>query len=46
VADVPASVVDAYYRVRFGHREVTPDALHRLESSLDALEASLRAQHA
>ena len=46
VADVPSSVVDAFYRVRFGHREVTPTALHMLERSLDALEASLRAQHA
>ncbi|MEJ7637247.1 MAG: DUF4129 domain-containing protein, partial [Singulisphaera sp.] len=46
VADVPSSVVDAFYRVRFGHREVMPAALHVLEKSLDALEASLRAQHA
>ncbi len=46
VADVPSSVVDAFYRVRFGHREITPTALHLLETNLDALEASLRAQDA
>lgn len=46
VADVPSSVVNAFYRVRFGHQGVTPAALHVLEKSLDALEASLRAQHA
>jgi hypothetical protein len=46
VADVPSTVVEAFYRVRFGHREITPTALQMLERSLDALEASLRAQHA
>jgi hypothetical protein len=43
VADVPPLVVAAYYSVRFGHRELTPGALERLESRLDALEASLNA---
>ncbi len=46
VADVPSSVVEAFYRVRFGRLEVTPAALQVLEQSLDALEASLHAQHA
>jgi hypothetical protein len=43
VADVPPLVVDAYYRVRFGHRELTPAILEQLERRLDALEASLQA---
>jgi transglutaminase-like putative cysteine protease len=42
VADVPAQVVDAFYRVRFGQQELTPEALRHLEGRLDALEASLQ----
>src|SRR3954469_1899151 len=43
VADVPPLVVAAYYRVRFGHREIPPKLLEQLEHRLDALEASLHA---
>jgi transglutaminase-like putative cysteine protease len=43
VADVPPLVVAAYYGVRFGHRELTPATLERLDRRLDALEASLNA---
>jgi transglutaminase-like putative cysteine protease len=43
VADVPPLVVAAYYSVRFGHSELKPGALERLERRLDALEASLNA---
>jgi transglutaminase-like putative cysteine protease len=43
VADVPPLVVAAYYGVRFGHRELSPAALERLDRRLDALEASLNA---
>jgi hypothetical protein len=43
VADVPRLVVDAFYRVRFGHLDLSPGVLTDLESRLDALEASLRA---
>lgn len=46
VADVPRLVVDAFYRVRFGHRTLTPDVLTTLEARLDALEASLRSKNA
>jgi transglutaminase-like putative cysteine protease len=42
VADVPRLVVQAFYRIRFGHRDLAPGALHDLEVRLDALEASLR----
>jgi hypothetical protein len=41
VADVPPLVVAAYYRVRFGHRDLPPALLEQLERRLDALEASL-----
>ncbi|MDR3639101.1 MAG: DUF3488 and transglutaminase-like domain-containing protein [Isosphaeraceae bacterium] len=44
VAEVPASVVDAFYHIRFGHRDLEPDALARLERSLDALENQLRSE--
>jgi hypothetical protein len=43
VADVPRLVVRAFYRVRFGHRDLAPEARRDLEVGLDALEASLRA---
>ena len=41
VADVPQQVVDAFYRVRFGHLELEPASLQELDARLDALEASL-----
>jgi len=43
VADVPGLVVDAFYRVRFGHLDLSPSALTTLEERLDALEARLAA---
>ncbi len=43
VADVPSLVVQAFYRIRFGHLDLAPGAMHDLEVRLDALEASLRA---
>lgn len=43
VADVPTLVVAAYYRVRFGKRDISPAALEQLDRRLDALEASLHA---
>lgn len=45
VADVPRLVVDAFYRVRFGHLTLSPDVLTNLEARLDALEASLRSKN-
>ncbi|HMB03732.1 MAG TPA: DUF4129 domain-containing protein [Isosphaeraceae bacterium] len=42
VADVPRQVVEAFYRVRFGRRDLAPGALRDLEGRLDALEARLR----
>jgi hypothetical protein len=44
LADVPKEVVDAFYRVRFGHLELAPASLAELDSRLDALEASLNHQ--
>jgi transglutaminase-like putative cysteine protease len=41
VADVPQQVVDAFYRVRFGHLELEPTSLEELDGRLDALESSL-----
>lgn len=41
VADVPHEVVDAFYRVRFGHLDLDPQSLQELDARLDALEASL-----
>ena len=41
VADVPKEVVDAFYRVRFGHLELPSTSLAELDSRLDELEASL-----
>jgi transglutaminase-like putative cysteine protease len=46
VADVPRLVVEAFYRVRFGHLELGADVLQQLDSRLDALEASLQASQA
>jgi transglutaminase-like putative cysteine protease len=42
MADVPRQVVDAFYRVRFGHLEIEPDSLQQLDARLDALETSLK----
>jgi protein-glutamine gamma-glutamyltransferase len=41
VAEVPQQVVEAFYRVRFGHLELEPASLEELDARLDALEASL-----
>ncbi len=41
VADVPGLVVDAFYSVRFGERDLPPGATETLESRLDALENTL-----
>jgi hypothetical protein len=41
VADVPQKIVDAFYQVRFGHRELDSESLNELESSLDVLESRL-----
>ncbi len=41
VAEVPQQVVEAFYRVRFGHLDLDPDSLHDLDTRLDSLEASL-----
>jgi hypothetical protein len=42
VAGVPRQVVDAFYRVRFGHLELEPATLQDLDDRLDALEAGLK----
>jgi hypothetical protein len=42
VAEVPGMIVDAFYRVRFGHLELPPQTLNRLEERLDALDQSLK----
>ncbi len=41
VAEVPQEVVEAFYRVRFGHLDLEPASLQELDARLDALEASL-----
>jgi hypothetical protein len=41
VAEVPQRVVEAFYRVRFGHGELDPDTLQGLESDLDQLQSRL-----
>src|SRR5262249_55763679 len=46
VAEVPALVVDAFYRVRFGHLDLDPEDLRIVESRLDELEATLHARQA
>lgn len=46
VAEVPALVVDAFYRVRFGHLDLDSEDLRILESRLDELEATLHATQA
>ena len=44
VAQVPGQVVNAFYRVRFGHLELEPASLEELDARLDALEASLKSR--
>ena len=39
--ELPPQVVEAFYRVRFGHRELPLEDLGRLDARLDALEAGL-----
>ena len=46
VADVPRLVVEAFYRVRFGHGELPVPVVANLDSRLNALEESLRASQA
>jgi transglutaminase-like putative cysteine protease len=41
LGDIPRQVVEAFYRVRFGHLDLPPDALSRLEARLDTLDAGL-----
>jgi transglutaminase-like putative cysteine protease len=41
VAGLPQKIVDAFYQVRFGHRDLSPEALGELESCLDALQDKL-----
>jgi len=43
LAEVPRLVVEAFYRVRFGHLDLSPQSAALLESRIDALEASLTA---
>jgi hypothetical protein len=40
-SDVPLQVVDAFYRVRFGHLELEPASLQQLDDRLDQLDACL-----
>jgi hypothetical protein len=42
VADVPREVVDAYYRIRFGHLPLEPESLEAINGRLDALEMRLK----
>ncbi len=42
VVEVPAQVVNAFYRVRFGHLELEPASLEELDARLDELEASMK----
>jgi protein-glutamine gamma-glutamyltransferase len=42
VSGVPQHVVDAFYRVRFGHLVLEPAHLAELNSQLDSLESSLK----
>jgi transglutaminase-like putative cysteine protease len=41
VADVPERVVDAFYRVRFGHLDLDPDTMNALETELDLLQSRM-----
>jgi transglutaminase-like putative cysteine protease len=42
VCNVPQHIVDAFYRVRFGHLELEPAYLSELNGQLDFLESSLK----
>ena len=42
VANVPREVVEAFYRIRFGHFQLEPDYLDALNGRLDALELRLK----
>jgi hypothetical protein len=42
VSDVPQQVVEAFYRVRFGHLELAPASLQALNARLDSLENRLK----
>ncbi len=42
LAEVSSQVVDAFYLVRFGHRELDPSTLKRLENRLNDLELGLK----
>ncbi len=42
LAQIPTAIVEAFYRVRFGHHALDPEDLRDLEGRLDALEAHLR----
>ncbi|WP_250846917.1 DUF3488 and transglutaminase-like domain-containing protein [Aquisphaera insulae] len=42
MAAVPGRIVEAFYRVRFGSRELTPETLTELEGQLDLLEERMR----
>jgi transglutaminase-like putative cysteine protease len=41
IAELPEKVVEAFYQVRFGRRELSPETLAELEKGLDLLEARL-----
>ena len=41
VAEVPQKIVEAFYRVRFGHRDLDPATLKELEENLDLLQTRL-----
>jgi transglutaminase-like putative cysteine protease len=43
VAEVPQRIVEAFYRVRFGHLDLDPDTLKELEENLDLLQTRLSA---
>ncbi len=42
VKDVPGEVVDAFYRIRFGHLQLEPESLEAISNRLDALELRLK----
>jgi len=42
VADIPDTIVTAYYAERFGERAPEPDERHELDAGLTRLEAALR----
>ena len=42
IVDVPREVVDAFYRIRFGHFLLEPESLEAINSRLDALEICLK----